>query len=230
MSSIDSVRIQRIVCIAPGDLARFLPDGTIEFQGRADRQLKIRGFRVEPAEIEALLEQHPGIESSAVVGQQAASGATQLVAYLVPCAADSVIDPGAHVPVSQRVRARLHVAGCLREPGKVATDAQRKKSIGVALPEPGREDRTSRPYAAPRSATESELAAIWSEVLGCPKLGVHDDFFRLGGHSLLAVRLMARVCESMQVDLPLQCLFEAPTVAELGESVDANSMDHEPGR
>ena len=216
-----------------GDLARFLPDGTIEFQGRADRQLKIRGFRVEPAEIEALLEQHPGIESSAVVGQQAPSGATQLVAYLVPCAADSVTDPELMCRYLKEFVPDYMLPDAFVNLEKLPLTPSGKVDR-VALPEPGREDRTSRPYAAPRSATESELAAIWSEVLGCPKLGVHDDFFRLGGHSLLAVRLMARVSESMQVDLPLQCLFEAPTVAELGESVDAiqwtmNQDDDLPG-
>ena len=216
-----------------GDLARFLPDGTIEFRGRADRQLKVRGFRVEPAEIEALLDQHPGIEASAVVGQQAASGTAQLVAYLVPCAANAVTDP----EVMRRY---------LKEslPDYLLPDAFVKleempltpsgKIDRLALPAPGREDRTSRPYVAPRSATESELAAIWADVLDCPKLGVHDDFFRLGGHSLLAVRLMARVSDLLRVDLPLQCLFEAPTVAELGDSVDAirwtmNQGDDLPG-
>jgi acyl carrier protein len=156
-----------------------------------------------------------------------------LVAYLVPCAADSVTD----LEVMRRY---------LKEfvPDYMLPDAfvnleelpltPSGKVDRVALPEPGREDRTSRPYVAPRSATESELATIWSDVLGCQKLGVHDDFFRLGGHSLLAVRLMARVSESLQVDLPLQCLFEAPTVAELGESVDAiqwtmNQDDDLPG-
>jgi amino acid adenylation domain-containing protein len=203
-----------------GDLTRFLPDGTIEFRGRADRQLKVRGFRVEPAEIEALLDQHPGIEASAVVGQQAASGAVQLVAYLVPCTADSVTDPEVmcrylkeFVPEYMLPDAFVNLEGLPQTPsGKIDR---------LALPAPGREDRTSRPYVAPRSATESELAAIWADVLDCPKLGVHDDFFRLGGHSLLAVRLMARVSEVLRVDLPLQCLFEAPTVAELGNSVDA---------
>ena len=91
----------------------------------------------------------------------------------------------------------------------------------MALPAPGREDRTRCPYVAPRSATESKLRAIWADVLGRQKLGVHDDFFRLGGHALLAARLMARVCDALQVNLPLQCLFEAPTVAELAISVDA---------
>ena len=216
-----------------GDLARFLPDGTIEFRGRADRQLKIRGFRVEPAEIEALLDQHPEIESSAVVGQQATSGAMQLVAYLVPCAGDSVADPELMCRYLKEFVPDYMLPDAFVNLEKLPLTPSGKVDR-VALPEPGREDHTSRPYVAPRSATESELAAIWSEVLGCPKLGVHDDFFRLGGHSLLAVRLMARVSESLRVDLPLQCLFEAPTVAELGQSVDAiqwtmNQDDDLPG-
>ncbi len=216
-----------------GDLARFLLDGTIEFRGRADRQLKVRGFRVEPAEIEALQNQHPGIESCAVVGQQAASGATQLVAYLVPCAADSVTDPELMCRYLKEFVPDYMLPDAFVNLEKLPLTPSGKVDR-VALPEPGREDRTSRPYVAPRSATEIELATIWSEVLGSPKLGVHDDFFRLGGHSLLAVRLMARVSESLRVDLPLQCLFEAPTVAELGESVDAiqwtmNQDDDLPG-
>jgi hypothetical protein len=188
---------------------------------------------VEPAEIEALLDQHPGIESSAVVGRQAASGATQLVAYLAPCAAAEVTDPET---------LRQYLKGSV--PDYMLPDAfviveelpltRSGKVDRLALPAPGREDLTSCPYVAPRSATEVELAEIWADVLGCPNLGVHDDFFRLGGHSLLAIKLMARVSELLRVDLPLQCLFEAPTVAELGDSVDAiqwamNQRDDLPG-
>jgi len=204
-----------------GDLARFLPDGTIEFRGRADRQLKVRGFRVEPAEIEALLDHHPGIESSIVVAQPTAPGEAQLVAYLVPSvAAGTGPDPEVlrrhlkeFLPDYMLPDAFVHLEKLPLTPsGKVDRSA---------LPAPGREDCTSRPYVAPRSATESELRAIWADVLGRQKLGVHDDFFRLGGHSLLAARMMARVCDALQVNLPLQCLFEAPTVAELASSVDA---------
>ena len=204
-----------------GDLARFLPDGTIEFRGRADRQLKVRGFRVEPAEIEALLNHRPGIASSTVEAQLTAAGEVQLVAYLVPSAATGIdADPEVlrqylkeSLPDYMLPHAFVRLEKLPLTPsGKIDR---------LALPAPGREDRTSCPYVAPRSATESKLRAIWADVLGRQKLVVHDDFFRLGGHSLLAAQLMARVCDALQVNLPLQCLFEAPTVAELASSVDA---------
>jgi amino acid adenylation domain-containing protein len=202
-----------------GDLARWLPDGNLEFVGRRDRQIKIRGFRVEPGEIESVLERHPRVRAAAVIDHQDQSGDRRLVAYLEPngtppevsvlraFAAEQV--PNYMVPSGYVVLDELP----LNPNGKVDRDA---------LPEP-EWDRAAaaNEFVAPQTATERRVAEIWSEVLGVSGVGVNDNFFALGGHSILAMRVMARVQEDLGTNLTLRAVFDAPTVATLAAAVDA---------
>ncbi|MFD2762592.1 amino acid adenylation domain-containing protein [Micromonospora eburnea] len=197
-----------------GDLVRYRPDGTVEFLGRLDHQVKIRGFRIELPEIEAALARHPAVAAAAVVAREVAPGDKRLVAYL-ECADDAQPDIA---------ELRAHLRELLPEymiPSAWATVPalplnSNKKVDRAALPDltPSQLDG-AREYVAPRDRTEEIIAGIWADVLGVDRIGVHDDFFGLGGHSLLATRVLARLREAFVTELPLRCLFEATTVAEL---------------
>jgi len=207
-----------------GDLARRLPDGELEFLGRIDQQVQIRGFRVEPGEIEAALASHPRVADAAVVPRADADGALQLYAYLVPR--------------EEEHAAADELAGWLRQTlpehmipaGFVYLDALPLTVNGkldrAALPDPG----TSRPelqvgFAAPRDDTERKMAALWSELLRVEPIGRDDNFFTLGGHSLLAVQLVSRVRDRWSRELPLRTVFDAPTVKGLCEYLVEHAAD-----
>ena len=203
-----------------GDLARWRPDGVVEFLGRIDQQVKIRGFRIELGEIEAVLVQHPEVLEAAVVDcDEEGSENRRLAAYLVldPDAAPEtdalrafVGDklPAYMVPAAFEVMDELP----LTSSGKV--DRRR-------LPEPRWDTESRRAYVAPRTPTEERMAGLFAEVLEAERVGVEDDFFELGGHSLLATRLVARVRTAFDVELPLRLLFETPTVCGLAAAVEA---------
>ena len=199
-----------------GDLARYLPDGNIEFLGRGDHQVKIRGFRIELGEIEAALGQHPAVRKAVVLAREDAPGEKRLVAYVV---AESTADelrrflkdklPDHMVPA---VFVLLDTLPLLSN-GKID---QR------ALPAPDRtRPELDKIFVAPRTPTEELLAEIWAQVLDLERVGIHDNFFDLGGHSLLATQAVSRMRDAFQVDIPLRRLFEVPTVAGLAESIEA---------
>ncbi|HST57675.1 MAG TPA: amino acid adenylation domain-containing protein, partial [Longimicrobium sp.] len=199
-----------------GDLGRWLPDGTVEFMGRADAQVKVRGFRIELGEIEARLAEHAAVHETVVVARarDGEAGDPRLVAYYTGEGA-SAAALRAHLaerlPDYMVPAAFVHMGALPVNPnGKL----DRK-----ALPEPvyAPEDEN---YVAPRTPVEEVLAGIWAEVLGIGRLGVHDEFFGLGGHSLLATRVVSRVREVFGVELPLRALFEGPTVAEMASAVE----------
>jgi amino acid adenylation domain-containing protein len=200
----DSSRLYRT-----GDLARWRADGALEFLGRLDQQVKVRGFRVEPGEIEAVLAQHPAVREVSVVAR-----AQRLIAYVV-LEGDGVED------------LRRHLHGALPDymvpSAFVVLPALPRTATGKldrrALPEPV---ESTSPEAKPRTATEEILAGIWSEVLGLERVGTREDFFALGGHSLLATRIISRLRETFGVELPLRSLFEHPTVESLAAAVDAS--------
>ncbi|HEX2091538.1 MAG TPA: amino acid adenylation domain-containing protein [Longimicrobiaceae bacterium] len=198
-----------------GDLARRLPDGTLEFRGRADDQVKVRGFRIEPGEVEAVAMQAPGVREVAVAAREDAAGELQLVAYLVPEPGGSLAGVRAHL----RERLPEHMVPAVL----VALDALPLTPQGKvdrrALPAP-EQDRPDGEYAAPRTPVEEALAEIFAGVLGVRRVGIHDDFFALGGHSLRGMQVTARVREALRVDLPAGALFEAPTVARLAPVVE----------
>jgi amino acid adenylation domain-containing protein len=199
-----------------GDLARYRADGAIEFAGRVDQQIKIRGFRVELGEIETALARHPAVREVAVVDRE--DGLTRsLAAYLV-CA------PGAAPEDAELRRFLLASLPAYMVPADFVTLAALPlsptgKVDRKALPAPGRRIAGAG-FVPPRTATEERLAAMWGALLAREEVGVHDGFFDLGGHSLLATQLISRVRESFGVELPLRLLFERPTVAALAEGVD----------
>ncbi len=202
-----------------GDLGRLRADGSLEFVGRLDGQVKVRGFRVELGEVEAELRRHPGLRAAAVA-VRGEGGAARLVAYAVPAAGAAVEVAGLREFLRRRLPPYLLPGAWvilddlpLTPNGKVDRDA---------LPEPaasGR-DHLGVPYAPPRSPAEERLAAIWEEVLGVTPVGVDDDFFLLGGHSLLATRLVGRVRQAFAVEVGLAELFQRPTVAGLAAEVE----------
>ena len=207
-----------------GDLARYLPDGNIEFLGRADTQVKVRGYRVELGEIEAVLSRRAGVRQAVVTVFRDKSAGERVVAYMVssPVSPDELRSslkeklPDYMVPSAFVFLKSLP----LTPNGKVDRNA---------LPAP---DET-RPglqsdFVAPRSVVEKELAGIWASFLKVSVVGVHDNFFDLGGHSLLATQVVSRMRKEFQQEIPLRSLFESPTVAQLAEKIEeANSNEAE---
>ncbi|MBI1877085.1 MAG: AMP-binding protein, partial [Chloroflexi bacterium] len=193
-----------------GDLARYLPDGVIEFLGRVDFMVKIRGFRIELGEIEAALEQHPAIQQAVVL----APGNERLVAYVVP-----QHQPG---PAIDELRSYLKqkLPEYMIPAIFLVLETMPLNSNGKidrkALPQPdpatfGLEET----YIAPRTPVEKALAGLWANVLGLERIGIRDNFFEMGGHSLLAVRLMAQIHKQFGQDLPLATLFQGATIEHL---------------
>jgi amino acid adenylation domain-containing protein len=200
---------------ATGDLARWLPDGTIEFLGRADEQVKIRGFRVEPAEVEEALRRQPAVREATVVAREEPSGDKRLVGYVV---SDGSVS-------SEQLRA--HVAEWVPDfmvpSAFVLLDELPHTPSGkidrLALPEPEAAAAARTKFVAPRTPMEENVAAIWADVLNVEKVGIHDDFFALGGHSLLATQIVAQIRTDLSVELPLHSLFSSPTVESLAAAV-----------
>ncbi|HEV2735775.1 MAG TPA: amino acid adenylation domain-containing protein, partial [Longimicrobiaceae bacterium] len=207
-----------------GDRARWLASGELEFLGRVDRQLKVRGFRVEPGEIEAALLAHPAVREAVVVAREAAPGDRRLTAYVVG-------KQGAAPPADElraHLRARLPEymlpAAFVALPALPLTAHGKVDRRALPAPEP---DAGRHGGEAPRTVTEELLAGIWAELLG-GEPGVHDDFFDLGGHSLLAAQVASRVRAVLGVELPLRALFEAPTVAGLAARIGGAAREAAP--
>ncbi len=209
-----------------GDLGRRLADGNLEFIGRADGQVKIRGVRIELGEIETALLERPEVHQAVVVAREEESGEKRLVAYCVgvegraPEAEDLRHHLLKRLPPSMAPAAFVFLTELpLNSNGKVDRQALPAPELGVQL---------ERRYAAPRTPTEEVLAQIWAEVLGLERVGVEDNFFVLGGHSLLATQVIARVRESFGVEVPVRALFEASvTVRELGEEVERTRREQQ---
>lgn len=199
-----------------GDWARVRANGRIEFAGRRDQQVKLRGFRIELGEVEGALSEHPSIRECAVVAREIAED-TKLIGYFV--------SKGSEIDASEL---REFLSQRLPEyavPSMfIALDALPLSANGkinrLALPEP----ETSRAnvsanFAAPQDGLESQLAAIWSDVLRVKQIGRDDNFFELGGHSLLAAQIAARIRRELRIEAPISSLFECPTVALLAEFI-----------
>jgi amino acid adenylation domain-containing protein len=210
-----------------GDLARYRCDGIIEYLGRVDQQVKIRGFRIELGEIEAALLRHGDIAEAVVLARQDVPGDIRLVAYLVP--------EQDQAPAANDVRTFLREllpeymvptafvtlrAFPLTPNGKINREA---------LPAPTSSSvNLEGTYVAPRTVLEEVIAAIWVEILGLKRVGVHDNFFEVGGHSLLAMQVISRIREEFQIELPVRSFFDGMTVERLAAGV--LEREPEPGR
>ncbi|NMO13901.1 non-ribosomal peptide synthase/polyketide synthase [Pyxidicoccus fallax] len=199
-----------------GDLARWLPDGTVEYLGRLDFQVKVRGFRIEPGEIEVALRDFPGVRDAAALVRQHAPGDTRLLGYV---AAPADLDLQALRSHLQRRLPEYMVPSALVRLEALPLSANgkldRRALAAVEAPAP------QRAYVAPRNALEQQVADLWAKVLHVERVGIHDDFFELGGHSLLATRLIARVRTAFNADLSLRELFMSPTVEALTRVIEA---------
>ncbi len=202
-----------------GDRARYRADGSIEYLGRLDHQVKLRGFRVELGEIETVLRQHPAVGECVVVVRADRPGDQQLVAYVTPDRGGRP-DPGdLRRHVEQRLPAYMvPAATVVLEKLPVTPNGKVDRR---ALPAPGQGGTDGGGgEAAPRTTTEELLVEIWSAVLGRGSMGIHANFFELGGHSLLAAQVIARVRDGLGVELTLRQFFAAPTVAGLARAVE----------
>jgi acyl carrier protein len=199
-----------------GDMARVLPDGNIEFLGRSDLQIKIRGYRVEPGEIEAVLSQHP-LVSQAVVVFRGDEGRERLIAYVMSLH----LRPANSDEVRQYLKQRLPdhmVPSAIVVLRSFPTTVNGKVDRG-ALPHP-EEIEKDRVMVAPQTSMEKELAGLWSELLNVADISVHDNFFDLGGHSLLATQLVSRMRRVFNKKLQLRTIFDSPTIAKLAPAIE----------
>jgi amino acid adenylation domain-containing protein/non-ribosomal peptide synthase protein (TIGR01720 family) len=200
-----------------GDLARYLPDGNIEYLGRIDNQVKIRGFRIELGEIEAALSQHPHVQASCVIAREYNPGDKRLVAYIVP-------QPQLILTISElRSVLKSKLPDYMVPSAIVFLESLPLTPNGKidrrALPAPEPSSQSRDKYVAPHTPIEEILALIWQQVLKVELVGRHDNFFELGGHSLLATQLISRVRSSLKVEVALRSLFAAPTIAELAPNI-----------
>ncbi|HEX2164348.1 MAG TPA: amino acid adenylation domain-containing protein, partial [Thermoanaerobaculia bacterium] len=200
-----------------GDLARRRPDGAIEFLGRRDGQVKVRGFRVELGEIEATLQGHPGVRDTVAVVREDTPGDRRLVAYVVAAAGAEAEPAELRAHLKERLPEYMVPAAIVSLERLPLTPNGKVDRRALPAPEWGGEAE----YVAPRTATEELLSGILAETLGLERVGVRESFFDLGGHSLLAMQIVSRARQAFRVEVPLRALFEAPTVAELAGRVEA---------
>ncbi|WP_298911223.1 amino acid adenylation domain-containing protein [uncultured Nostoc sp.] len=204
-----------------GDLARYLPDGHIEYLGRIDYQIKLRGFRIELGEIETALLQHPEVKEGVVIVREDTSNENNLVGYIVAETGQDSLQV-----ISQLRRfLKQQLPDFMVPTIFMALEAMPLTPNGKvdrkALPEPD----ASRPeleanYVAPRTPIEQQIADIWMQVLNVKRVGIYDNFFELGGYSLVGIQVVSRVRQVLQVEILMSNLFELPTVADLAERVE----------
>ncbi|MER7991211.1 amino acid adenylation domain-containing protein [Streptomyces noursei] len=196
-----------------GDVVRWLPDGQLDFVGRADNQVKVRGFRIEPGEIEIALSAHPDVAQAVVVVREITPGTKRLVAYAAGIGLDQA---------ALRAHAAATLPDYMMPTAFVVLDTLPLNANGKvdrkALPAPDTQVAVGAGYTAPRTARERLLAEVWAAVLGLPQVGVHDNFFELGGDSILTIQVVSRARDAGLTISPKQ-LFKAPTVAGLAELV-----------
>jgi len=202
-----------------GDRARLLPDGSLEFWGRMDHQVKLHGFRIELGEIEAVLAQHETVKETVVMVREDQPDNPVLVAYVVT-AGETVMDISV---LRQYLQTQLsdYMIPSVFVVLKVLPLTTNGKVNRQALPMPEKvRPELSQNFVAPRSDTEVAIASIWCDILQLKTVGVTDNFFDLGGHSLLATQVLSRLRETFQIELPLRRLFDAHTIAEIADVIE----------
>jgi len=202
-----------------GDLARYLPDGNIEYLGRLDQQVKIRGYRIELGEIQAALQPHPQIRESVVMVREDTPGDKRIVAYIV--GTNGATPPALELRefLRQWLPEYMLPAAVVRLWMLPLSPNGKVDYRALPAPGPAGVNADTRPVA-PRTPTEKLVARTWAELLHLPHLGIHDNFFAVGGHSLLAVQAVARLRGLVESELPVRTFFEKPTVAQFASHLD----------
>ncbi|HEV2397362.1 MAG TPA: amino acid adenylation domain-containing protein [Candidatus Sulfotelmatobacter sp.] len=201
-----------------GDLGRWLPNGEIAFLGRADDQIKVRGYRVEPSEVSVILGQHPAVQNSAVVASEDAPGETQLTAYLELRPGTTITAASLRDFLRQRLPDYMIPAAFITVSKLPITEQGKLNRAALANLSGNR--LSDQDYVAPRTLVEEELVKILMPLLKIERVGVNDNFFLLGGHSLLGTQLIARISDTFGVDLTLLKLFDYPTVTEMATEIE----------
>ena len=206
-----------------GDLVRYLPDGNLEFLGRTDHQVKIRGFRLELGEVEALLNQHPGVRQSvvSVLGEQENK---RLAAYIVPNKKQTLSVSDLHHFVREKLPEYMVPSAFVMLQALPLTSNGKVNRQALPLPEQVRPELTEA-FVEPQTKMECAIATVWQELLQVKQVGIHDNFFDLGGHSLLATQVISQLRKVYQVELPLHYMFDSPTIAELTKHIEAIIKD-----
>lgn len=202
-----------------GDRGRYLPDGQIAFMGRIDEQIKVRGFRIEPGEIEAVLNEHPSVQESVVVGREFGEGDNRILAYLVlksepaPRLSELQTFLASRLPEHMMPSKYVTVANfAINRSGKID-----RAALPIPHPDSCLKDDT---FISPRTPIEERIAGIVAPLLRLETVSVEDNFFLLGGHSLLGTQLIGRIRDAFGVELPLRSIFDSPTIAELSNQVE----------
>ncbi|MBW4507954.1 MAG: amino acid adenylation domain-containing protein [Scytonematopsis contorta HA4267-MV1] len=206
-----------------GDLARYLPDGNIEFLGRIDNQIKIRGFRTELGEIEAVLNAHPQIQQAVVIATEDVSGNKRLVAYIVKSDESLTINQLSEFLLSKLPEYMLPSDFVILDTLPLTPNGKIDRK---ALPAQNSKITRIQEYVAPRTRSEKIIANIFASVLGVQNVGIHDNFFKIGGHSLLATQVTSRLKQAFSVELSLPQIFETPNVAGLASALTQLQLQH----
>ncbi len=204
-----------------GDRGRYLPDGTVECLGRSDFQVKVRGFRIEPGEIEAAAARHPAVESCVVLPHEDGPGNRRLVAYAAPVPGRALEAEELRAFLKESLPDYMVPAAFVVLPALPLNVNGKVDRRALARLAPAPEAAAGGAGDAPRSPAEELIAAIWAELLRRDRVGVHESFFELGGHSLLAIQAISRMREALGVEVPLRTLFEEPTAAGIAAAVEA---------
>jgi acyl carrier protein len=209
-----------------GDLGRALSDGSIVHLGRRDFQVKVRGYLVEPAEIEAELRKLDGIKDAVVMGRTGGADGHQLIAYLVPAGVAPTVG-WLQRSLRRTLPEYLIPSRFVTLPTLPLTPNGKIDRLALPNPPPTR-PTLETPFREPRSPLERKLAGIWAAALELDEVGVDDDFLELGGDSLRAMQVVARVLDACAVEIPVPALFEAPTVAEMARVIARLQADPQP--
>ena len=202
-----------------GDLARHLSDGNIEFVGRADHQVKVRGFRVELGEIEAVLAESRSVRQAVVIVCGDPAGDQRVVAYVTPSAAAALSQDELRASAREKLPDYMIPSSFVVLSTMPLTPNGKVDRAALPAPDESRPDQ-QRVFVAPRTPVEKELANIWASLLKLSEVGAHDNFFELGGHSLLATRVVSQMRKVFRIEIPLGSLFESPTVAASAEIIE----------